>query len=958
MNDLALSDRRLPPPDRGPPTAPRATAGEPQTNSLTEADEARVADAPVPTHPGQGDVAAAHRECGKSHAARGAYDLAAAAFTAAIQLDPNDSEALRLRGQVRERLGRHEAAVADYTAALQIDVDGALALAQQVLALTARGDFTGALAGADESRRLNQQLSASYFHRGESYCRQAQWDRAVADYTRAIQLQPGSARAYLGRSRAHEAKGDFELALADFAEAVALDPANPTVGDPAGAARQLRAAYERATAELDRFRNDFRRAVTDLDGATRPGSPVAAETVADRAPAGDILPYPSQPAPAAEGADDADGIDREYAHRRQRQEADRHYRRGWVLQQQGHLEQAKEHYTLAVAADPAQVNAYLERGQVSRLANQFDEAIADFTKAIELGGGGEAYLRRGNSHAEQGEFDLAFEDYGEAIRLDPGCAAAYLNRGVAYLKVGEHDRADADADRALGIDPTLTRALFVRGVARAKQNDHERALADLDLLLQLEPENVLALNQRGLVHTAVGSPDAAVADFSEALRLDPAFDAALFNRGCAHRLRGAGEEAIADFTEFIRRRPQNAQAYHHRGLAHLGRGDHDAAIADFSQATRLDPTLTKAHQGCLDATRAKYESRLAGALPGPVPTPTESPPGADETRSLSLPTVGEFGVGEENGAVGQEHGDPAAAGPCAGGADAAVPAGVTDVRKTTSAKPGPPSGKLRLHCPECGTAGLLDVRNLHKVFRCPGCHAWWRTGADGSLSKAPPPGVEVEVISNTGRSKHRVPGVAEAPAARPAPAGRPAKPSKDTKPVPKEARLRAAREWLAAAAGTRAGRVGLAVGLLLLVVLVPLALPRLFPSQLQQRGRKASLAWLAGDVEQVKQYVEPSQVEYVERWLKEEPPPKLAGQKPQVDVGVQRNDGNTAEVVVQVRATKENGAPAYLVFRQHWVSRGGVWYLQPTLRRRASAAGGRVANLVPRDWPVLFKENI
>jgi hypothetical protein len=77
-----------------------------------------------------------------------------------------------------------------------------------------------------------------------------------------------------------------------------------------------------------------------------------------------------------------------------------------------------------------------------------------------------------------------------------------------------------------------------------------------------------------------------------------------------------------------------------------------------------------------------------------------------------------------------------------------------------------------------------------------------------------------------------------------------------------------------------------------------------------------------------------------------------------VDVAVQRNDGKTAEVIVQVRATKENGTPAYFVFRQHWVSRDGVWYVQPTLRHRASAAGGRVVNLVPRDWHLLFKENL
>ena len=47
-------------------------------------------------------------------------------------------------------------------------------------------------------------------------------DKAIADYTEAIRLEPENAQAYHGRGSAYEAKGDHKRAEADFAEAKKL----------------------------------------------------------------------------------------------------------------------------------------------------------------------------------------------------------------------------------------------------------------------------------------------------------------------------------------------------------------------------------------------------------------------------------------------------------------------------------------------------------------------------------------------------------------------------------------------------------------------------------------------------------------------------------------------------------------------------------------------------------------
>jgi hypothetical protein len=128
---------------------------------------------------------------------------------------------------------------------------------------------------------------------------------------------------------------------------------------------------------------------------------------------------------------------------------------------------------------------------------------------------------------------------------------------------------------------------------------------------------------------------------------------------------------------------------------------------------------------------------------------------------------------------------------------------------------------------------------------------------------------------------------------------------------------------------------------LVLVALIPVLFPSLFPSELKTRGEKAARAWLAGDVEQFKQYVEPSQVTLAERWLKEDPPPNLTGQEPapSVSVAVEHNDGRTAVVLIQVKAKNKKGMPAFFVFRHRWVSRDGVWYVEPNVRAARAAVG-------------------
>ena len=60
----------------------------------------------------------------------------------------------------------------------------------------------------------------SYFNRET----QGDRERAISDYTKAIELDPNNASAYYNRGLAYYKKGDFYPAIADFTKAIARNP--------------------------------------------------------------------------------------------------------------------------------------------------------------------------------------------------------------------------------------------------------------------------------------------------------------------------------------------------------------------------------------------------------------------------------------------------------------------------------------------------------------------------------------------------------------------------------------------------------------------------------------------------------------------------------------------------------------------------------------------------------------
>lgn len=117
-----------------------------------------------------------------------------------------------------------------------------------------------------------------------------------------------------------------------------------------------------------------------------------------------------------------------------------------------------------------------------------DEAIADYTKAIDLQPDfAQAYLNRGLAHAGQNCPTEAIADYNKAIALQSDYAEAYLNRGATHLAQNRLKEATADFEQAIKFNPNYAKAYNNRGLAYAAQGNPLAARNDFRCYLKLHP---------------------------------------------------------------------------------------------------------------------------------------------------------------------------------------------------------------------------------------------------------------------------------------------------------------------------------------------------------------------------------------------------------------------------------------------------------------------------------------
>ncbi|WP_292147050.1 tetratricopeptide repeat protein, partial [Mesorhizobium sp.] len=396
---------------------------------------------------------------------------------------------------------------------------------------------------AEDDKETLRLRTKAYFYRGAARDDKQDWNGAIADYDKAIALDPKATSALFNRGTDWSNKGDYDRAIADFNIVISLEPS-------ASDAYSSRGSAFLRKGKIDAAMLDFQQAIE---------------------------------------ADPQNG--------------NAHTGLGTAWSKTGERDKAIAEYDKAIRIDPTDFIALVNRGLAYAARDEFDRAIADYDAALAVDpGSADAYANRSAAWIGKNDWARAIADANRAIELDAGMVDGYYARAVAWANKDNDDRALADFDKAIALDATDARAWLGRSLMRSRKGDSAGAAADCRKAIALDPKKTGSCETGpdvGEAPAANITADPTQRPSDEADQAFPALDPSnpatwYIQQGLKDQQEGDVPGAVYLFSYAIKFDPDNAEAYFRRALAEASQGHNYLAASDCRRAVELEPKRTDA----------------------------------------------------------------------------------------------------------------------------------------------------------------------------------------------------------------------------------------------------------------------------------------------------------------------------------------------------------------------------
>ena len=302
-------------------------------------------------------------------------------------------------------------------------------------------DYEQAISDFNRALDLKPDYAWVYGSRGLVYRTLRDYERAIADFDRAIELNPAYAWAYGSRGLTFHFLRDYERAIADFDRAIELNPKYTWAYGSRGQTHRLRKDYERAIADFDR----------------------------------------------------------------------------------------------AIEIDSDYVWTYEQRGRAYNNLKMYRRAIEDFDHALERDPNYFwAYLNRGITYRRLKDYERALADLDRALELEPQNVSVFAQKGFVRLWMRDTRRAITDYTRGWDIDPNHLHNAWMAEWSRMCQGARDpEEIERLEAIAAVNPQHYTAYVCRGVALWINGRYGESVAELEQALLLDPGAGSAYFWKAMA-----------------------------------------------------------------------------------------------------------------------------------------------------------------------------------------------------------------------------------------------------------------------------------------------------------------------------------------------------------------------------------------------------------------------------------------
>lgn len=601
------------------------------------------------------------------------YRGAEADASEAIERNPFIPEAYEVRGVARQNTGKYRGAVEDYDHASKLlpnnrnlmfnkalalqqleEPDSAMSVFDELLSLhpgyanayVARGrlkaeqsDTTGAMADLDHALELSSKLAYAYVIRASLLMSSPDnYDKAEADISEAIRLEPKEGDLYVNRAFLRYNRDDYFGAMADYGYAIQLDPLNSAAIYNRGLLRMESRDNDRAIADFSRvleldpedYRALYNRALLYSDTRNynaamkdvnrlierfpelpealymrsdiyrRQGKMGPAESDYKRAlamakalPAGGVSPDSNSP--DVDGETDSGNSSSGKGRPGEDLSPESVARRFTALRtidNEVDLQQDFVNQGIRGKVQDRDRKISLEPmfalGYYSSSTNTATDARSYIKEVDELNATrmlpflvmvGNRGLTPSDEQLLERHF-LSVENYNRHMATTEPRAIDFFGRAMDYVTLRNYPAAIADLDRAIALTPDFALAYFLRGVAR-----HDM------LMSSGGPSGTVS--DSSLMGHGGQSPDIkmelrnVISDFDKAADLSPRMAFAHYDKGNALVELGDLTSAIAAYRKALELKPDFGEAYYNLAYVYFQLGNRAEGASNLSKAGEL-----------------------------------------------------------------------------------------------------------------------------------------------------------------------------------------------------------------------------------------------------------------------------------------------------------------------------------------------------------------------------------
>ncbi|KAL8694242.1 MAG: hypothetical protein Q9218_001068 [Villophora microphyllina] len=330
---------------------------------------------------------------------------------------------------------------------------------------------------------------------GNKFFKNQDYVKAIAEYTKALSIEPRSATYLSNRSAAFMSANRFEEALADAKQGQEIEPQNAKILQRLARIYVYLGRPADAVDVLNHISTFQMVSPVDRASATSMQSHIQqAEDALRRGTAGSMVIHALDQAEKGLGA----GVEKPRKWQLMRGEA---YLKMGNVNSLGDAQGVAMSLLRRNSKDP---EALVLRGRALYAQGDNDKALQHFREALNCDPDykdGVKYLRlvqklermkeEGNAAFKKGKWRQAVELYGQALEVDPTNkginSKLYQNRAMASIKLKDYKSAISDCDRAIALDSTYIKARKTRARAMGESGNWDDAVRELKAIAESNP---------------------------------------------------------------------------------------------------------------------------------------------------------------------------------------------------------------------------------------------------------------------------------------------------------------------------------------------------------------------------------------------------------------------------------------------------------------------------------------